>query len=311
MEREERLLEGVLAVDKPEGWTSFDVVAKVRGITRCRKIGHGGTLDPMATGVLPLFFGRSAKAADFVPLQEKRYLAEVRFGERTDTLDATGTVLERSGRRTGREAVEAALVGFRGEILQRTPMYSARRVGGERLYRIARGGRVVDRPVRRVGILALELLEFREDAQTAVLDIRCSKGTYVRVLADDLGTALGTGAVLTGLRRTEDLGFTGADCRTLEELRAAEEEGRFPSLLLGVDRLLEAYPAVRLSPRRETLFRNGVRLDARRTGGCPPDGIVRVYADGRFLGLGRTDRESGELRLLKLLCPERKETGSC
>ena len=174
-----RQLEGILCVDKPQDWTSFDVVAKMRGIADCHKIGHGGTLDPMATGVLPLFFGRSAKAMELMPVQDKRYTASIRFGVTTDTQDCTGNILSTSEKPVTKKALEAALAPLRGTIDQLPPMYSAVWVDGQRLYKLARAGKEVERPTRQVTIHRLDLLEFDPENRTCVIDVACSKGTYI------------------------------------------------------------------------------------------------------------------------------------
>ncbi|MEG1943594.1 MAG: tRNA pseudouridine(55) synthase TruB [Angelakisella sp.] len=198
---------GIICVDKPKDFTSFDVVAKARGITGCRKMGHGGTLDPMATGVLPLFLGRATKVMDIMPGEDKRYTASFRLGLTTDTQDITGTVLEESSMAITPAALENALLPLRGEISQLPPMYSAVQVGGRRLYDLARAGKEIDRPCRTVSIYTLELVSYDEATRQGVLDIACSKGTYVRTIIHDIGTALGCGGVLTALRRTETLGY--------------------------------------------------------------------------------------------------------
>lgn len=298
--RHSRVLEGILCVDKPEDWTSFDVVAKMRGIADCHKIGHGGTLDPMATGVLPLFFGRSSKATELMPVKEKRYTATLRFGLTTDTQDSSGKVLSESDLPVTKEALLGALQPFRGTILQLPPMYSAVWVDGQRLYKLARAGQEVERPRREVTIHLLELLEFDEAARTAKIDVRCSKGTYIRTLCHDIGEALGCGAVLTSLRRTETLGFTIGDCHTLEELKTASDAGTFESLLLPVDRVFEGYPRVFLSEKQTEMFLNGVRLDTLRVRHRAEDDVVRVYGAGHFLGLARIDHTIEELQIIKL-----------
>lgn len=300
-------LEGILCVDKPQDWTSFDVVAKMRGIADTHKIGHGGTLDPMATGVLPLFFGRSAKATELMPIQEKRYTAAIRFGITTDTQDITGKVLSTSDKPVTREALEAALVPLRGEIRQLPPMYSAVWVDGQRLYSLARQGREVERPLRDVTIYLLDLLEFDEAARTCVIDVRCSKGTYIRTLCHDIGETLGCGGVLTGLRRTETLGFTIEDCHTLQELQAAKEDGTIKSMLKPVDSAFRTYGRIYLSPKQSEMFLNGVRLDTNRIRHDEAADIVRVYGNERFLGLARIDHEIAELQILKLFVT--KENG--
>lgn len=307
--RHSRQLEGILCVEKPQDWTSFDVVAKMRGIADCHKIGHGGTLDPMATGVLPLFFGRSAKAMELMPNQQKRYTAAIRFGVTTDTQDCTGTVLSQSDQPVTREALEAALIPLRGTIEQLPPMYSAVWVDGQRLYKLAREGREVERPTRQVTIHRLELLEFDGEKRTCVLDVCCSKGTYIRTLCHDIGAALGCGGMLTALRRTETLGFTEADCHTLDELKAAADEGRFEELLLPVETAFRQYGRIFLSPKQTKMFLDGIRLDTNRIR-CPAEGdTVRVYGDGRFLALARIDRSIAELQIIKLFYT--KENPNC
>ena len=298
--------EGILCIDKPEGWTSFDVVAKCRGITGCRKIGHGGTLDPMATGVLPLFFGRAAKAPELMPVQEKRYLAGIRFGIATDTQDITGRVVSESSLPVTREALEAALETQRGEIRQLPPMYSAVWVDGRRLYDLARKGREVERPLREVTVRRLELLDFDPGARTCTIDVTCSKGTYVRTICHDLGQALGCGGALMSLRRTESLGFTQEDCLTLEELSALCAGGRLREALLPVDRAFRSYGRVYLSPKQAAMFRSGAVLDTRRVRHPDTAEPLRVYeggGSGRFLGLARVEPAAEELIIIKLFAP--------
>ena len=266
-----RQLEGILCVDKPQDWTSFDVVAKMRGIADCHKIGHGGTLDPMATGVLPLFFGRSAKAMELMPVQDKRYTASIRFGVTTDTQDCTGNILSTSEKPVTKKALEAALAPLRGTIDQLPPMYSAVWVDGQRLYKLARAGKEVERPTRQVTIHRLDLLEFDPENRTCVIDVACSKGTYIRTLCHDIGEALGCGGMLTALRRTETLGFTTADCHTLEELKQASEEGRFEELLMPVDGGMVTYPTLE---QKKAIIENTVGALRAMGYDCPKVGVL-------------------------------------
>ena len=194
-------MNGILLVDKPQDWTSFDVAAKIRGLCATRRVGHSGTLDPLATGLLVLFLGRATRAVSFAEAHDKRYLASFRPGLVTDTQDITGRVLERCERSVTERELEEALSAFRGEILQTPPMYSAIRIGGQRLYDIARRGGEVERAPRAVTIRSLELLG-RDENGDFLLDVRCSKGTYVRSVCRDLGEKLGTGAAMTALERT-------------------------------------------------------------------------------------------------------------
>ena len=298
--------EGIICIDKPQGWTSFDVVAKCRGITKCRKIGHGGTLDPMATGVLPLFFGRAAKAVDLMPQKTKRYLAGIRFGLTTDTQDVTGEVLSQSDAPVTREALEAALESQRGTIRQLPPMYSAVWVDGKRLYDLARQGREVERPLREVTVHRLELLDYNEKERTCAIDVTCSKGTYIRTICHDVGKALGCGGALASLRRVETLGFTQDQCVTLERLAEICQAGELERHLLPVDRAFAGYDRVFLSPRQAKMFRSGVVLDADRFRHPDTDAPLRIYEggeQGRFLGLARIEPSTRELIIIKLFAP--------
>lgn len=301
------LRDGVLCIDKPEGWTSFDAVARARGISGCRSVGHGGTLDPMATGVLPLFFGRATKAVGLVPDTDKGYIAGFRLGLATDTQDVTGRELSRSDLLVGRAALETALSAFRGEILQRPPMVSAVRVGGKRLYDLARQGIEVERAPRPVTIRSLELTAYDEATRSGTLEISCTKGTYIRTLLDDLGRALGTGGVMTSLRRIAALGFTLADCVTMERMEELAVRGELDDAVLPVERLFGSYPALALDERLARLFVNGVRLSLTELPERPPADVpLRVCCGGRFLGLARADGPSRTLVLIKLFETNRK-----
>lgn len=291
-------MQGILCINKPEGFTSFDVVAKMRRISGVRRIGHTGTLDPMATGVLPLLFGRATRLCDLMPRQDKRYTARFALGCTTDTLDSTGQVTARFDRRVSADEVEAALAPFRGEIEQLPPMYSAVQVGGKRLYELARAGQEIERPTRQVTVFSLTLTDFSEETQQGTLDIHCSKGTYVRTICHDLGMALGTGGILTGLVRTAAGGFTLADCMTLEE--AEQAANSLP--LLPIDAALQEYPALRLNAQQGRMFANGVRLLLSRLSE-QPEGICRVYhTDGTFLGLAGPAGE--ELKIIRLFASQ-------
>lgn len=295
------LYQGIICVHKPADFTSFDVVAKLRGICKQKKIGHGGTLDPMATGVLPVFLGRCTRACDIVPIQDKAYRATVRLGVVTDTQDTTGRVLEEHPAQVTREKLEAVLPRFRGEILQLPPMYSAIKVNGVRLYKLARQGNEVERPSRPVTIHSLELEEFDPQAQTFAISVHCSKGTYIRTLCHDIGQALGCGAAMDTLVRTRAMGFSLEECCTFPQIQQAADEGRLEELLQPVERVFLTYPALRLSADQTRMLLNGVRLDLNR---LPPiqGETVRVQSHtGRFLGLARTDRETQELVVTKLL----------
>ena len=201
-------MDGIIILDKPEDFTSFDMVAKMRRLLGTRKVGHAGTLDPMATGVLPIFVGRATKCCDILPNQNKRYTATFQLGYTTDTLDATGRVLTRTEVSATKEDVEKALESFRGEIMQLPPMYSAIQINGKRLYDLARQGIEIEREKRPVTIMELNLLSADDTQHIYQIDVACSKLTYIRTLCADIGEALGCGATMTALRRTEAAGFS-------------------------------------------------------------------------------------------------------
>ena len=271
---------GILIIDKPAGWTSMDVCAKVRGILREKRVGHGGTLDPMATGVLPVFVGRATRAVEFAENGRKEYDAGLRLGLVTDTQDVTGTVLETRPGAVGRAELEEALAAFRGEIQQIPPMYSAVKVQGKKLYELARKGQEVERKPREVTIYELELLEAESETDYR-LRCLCSKGTYIRTLCHDIGQALGCGGALYRLRRTMAAGFTLADAVTLEDLQAQGE-----ALLRPLDSLFARHSALTVrSPGQEKRVRCGNPVTLPGTA----DGTYRVYGqNGDFLCLSRS-----------------------
>ena len=280
---------GIVIIDKPTGWTSMDICAKIRGILHEKRVGHGGTLDPMATGVLPVFVGHATRAVEFAENSRKEYVAGIRFGLMTDTQDVTGTVLERRPASVSRAELEAILPRFTGAISQIPPMYSAVKIGGQKLYDLARKGKEVERKPRSVIIYELELLEQTEDGDWT-LRCACSKGTYVRTLAHGIGQLLGCGAALSSLRRTMAAGFTLEQAVTLEDVQRQGE-----SLLLPTDRYFAEYPAYIISSRaQETRCRNGNPvMDAALS-----DGTYRVYgSDGIFLCL--SEARGGTLTSVK------------
>ena len=290
-------MNGILALDKPSDISSFLACSIVRRLLGAAKAGHGGTLDPMATGVLPILLGSATRAMDLIPAQDKRYEATLRFGFVSDTLDACGKVTATGKPAPTRAALEAALAAFRGDILQVPPMTSALQKDGVRLYELARRGIVVDRPARPVTVYALDLIAFAGDAAT--IAVHCSKGFYVRSLCDDVGRALGCGAVMTALRRTEAAGIPLARCVTLNEAKALAA-GTLAERVLPTDTLFAAYPAVTVTAAQAVRFSNGgaLALDRLKT---VPAGVARVYGDtGVFLGLGCP--KDGELRITRLFC---------
>ena len=283
---------GILVIDKSAGWTSQDVAAKLRGVFHERRVGHGGTLDPMATGVLPVFIGRATRAAEFLESAEKEYVAGLRLGVVTDTQDTSGTVLETNSVCVTRAQLEAALRQFLGPIEQLPPMYSAIKINGQKLYELARRGQEVARKPRSITIHALELLE-GEGADWTVR-VRCSKGTYVRTLCHDLGRALGCGGCMSSLRRTRAGSFTLAQAVTMQQVLdfAAGQDPQ--QLLMPVDAVFAAHPPLIVTLGQAAKLKNGAQVKDWQF----QPGTYRVYAeDGEFLLLGRV--EGGVLTTIK------------
>lgn len=295
------MLNGILPVNKPTDFTSFDVIAKLRGITHTRKIGHSGTLDPMATGVLLLFFGGATKACSILPNEDKRYVARLKFGIITDTEDITGRVL--SEQRTDVTEEEFALVAqsFVGEIKQTPPMYSAVKVGGRPLYDLARKGKEVERPVKDIKVYAVKLLAFDGAEQTAQIEVHCGKGTYIRTLIADMGQALGCGAVMTELCRTEAGGFCLDECYSIEDIQRMADGGTLEEAMLPVERLFSSLPKLELCDFDAKLYQNGVPLELEKRGWDIIEGDLAVYdRSGKFLGVSYMNKEENELKLKKL-----------
>ena len=292
---------GVIVLDKPEGITSFWAAAQLRRITGEKKIGHTGTLDPMASGVLPVLLGGATKFMELLPCHDKAYRATFLLGTVTDTLDITGTVLSQRPVHAAAQDVENALAAFRGKIAQIPPMYSAVSKDGVRLYALARQGIEVEREAREVEIFSLQTDCFDEKKGEYTVDVHCSAGTYIRSLVSDLGEALGCGAVLTALRRTVANGFSADEAHTLDELRSCSAE-TLQSCIYSVDKVLSPYPAVSVTDKQATRFCNGGELNADRLHDLGADGLYRVYAPGgRFLGLGNLDSTKAQLAVRRLL----------
>ena len=289
---------GILLIDKPAGWTSFDVLAKLRGALGTRRLGHSGTLDPMATGVLAVFIGRATAAADRQPDHDKTYEATIRFGVRTDTGDVTGTVLEQSDAAVSAEALQAVLPRFTGAQMQLPPMYSAVKINGQPLYKAARKGQMVERTPRPITVYEATWLG-EEAPNEHRVRIACSKGTYIRVLAEDIGTALGVPATLAALRRVRAGCFTIGGCHTLPQVLEAAERGELEhnGWVLGADSAFAPLPVLTVGEQAKLHLFNG----------CPTshypvaEGRYRVYDEaGTFLGLATV--QGGVLRVEKLFC---------
>ena len=291
--------DGILVIDKPRDWTSMDVCAKLRGALGERRIGHCGTLDPMATGILVVFVGRATRAVEFTEGYDKEYEAALRLGLTTDTQDVTGRVLEERPAQVSREELEAALEGFRGSISQVPPMYSAVKVGGKKLYELARRGKEVERRPRQIQIHRLTLLGQGEEGDW-LLRVSCSKGTYIRTLCHDIGQALGCGGTLSRLRRTRVGPFTRGI--PLEEaLRRAKEEGP-QALLTPVEACFAQYPAFQTNPPQARSVYHGAAFPC-----TAQEGFYRVYGpEGAFLMLGKV--QSGEMRTVKSFFPPPNQT---
>ena len=293
MSGEQQTPSGILVFDKPQGFTSHDVVAKLRGILRTRKIGHGGTLDPMATGVLPIFVGGATKASDYAAAQDKTYEAGFTLGFSTDTQDTTGTVTAQSEKRVTEDEVRAALNTFLGAQKQVPPMYSAIKIDGQKLYDLARKGKDVERPARDITILDIALLDFDEQAQKGAFRVTCSKGTYVRTIVHDLGQKLGTCAAMHALTRIRSGVYTLAQAVTFETVERARDDGTLGRLFQPTDSLFADDPAVRLTAEgRDRALRGAVVFPRQAEGlaALAPGTLCRVYApDGQFLMLGRAD----------------------
>lgn len=292
---------GIICVNKPKDITSFGVVAKIRGIMREKKAGHTGTLDPMATGVLPIMLGGATRFLNFLPDSDKGYRAAFSLGITTDTLDITGNVLSQKEVNATSEDVKNALENFKGKIMQTPPMYSAKSVDGVRLYDLARKGIEVEREACEVEIKKLELVEASDDDNRYVIDVYCSKGTYIRSLIDDIGNLLGCGAVMTELQRTNAMGFSLDDCVTLEQLQSIRDNGgNFDEFIIDVEKILDCYDRVDVTTAQAKRFSNGGALDIDRIKVELSDNtLYRVYGDSEFLGLGQV--ESTELKVARLL----------
>ena len=280
---------GVLIIRKEKGYTSNDVVQVLRGILKQKKIGHTGTLDPDAEGVLPVCLGHATKLAEMLTAQEKEYEAGIRLGIMTDTQDMTGNVLQESSMQIGFEQLKAAADSFLGDYMQTPPMYSAVKIGGKKLYEIARKGKEIDRPARKVTIHSLELADF--DFPQARLYVSCSKGTYIRTLCHDIGCKLGCGACMSSLVRIRSGRFTLDQAITLDEVKALKEAGKIEDKILSLEELLSDLPAIRVSsPTVHRMLRNGNRIAAGDRQADPSvckDGqLVRAYdGDGILTGV--------------------------
>lgn len=286
-------INGVICINKPQDFTSFDVVAIMRRAAGTRKIGHGGTLDPMATGVLPIYIGRAAKTADLNPVSDKKYRATFRLGVTTDTEDVWGKVLTEDEKPVTLAEITDAVKAMQGDIMQMPPMYSAVKINGKRLYDLARQGIEVERAARPVTVYSIELSDYDRQNRTGTLDIHCSKGTYIRTIISDIGKKLGTGAIMTSLCRTMTAGFTLSDCHDIEKLRNMPPEDT-AKLVLPTERVFSCYDEVSLDDAQKKLFMNGMILDCGRMGiSYPADTRLRLKHGDTFIGVAKVNEENG------------------
>ena len=284
-------MNGIILIDKPQGWTSHDVVGKLRGILHERRIGHSGTLDPLATGLLVVFIGRATRAVEFAEADRKEYIAGLRLGMNTDTQDITGRIISKETDIPDEPEVRIAIERFRGELEQIPPMYSAVKIGGKKLYELARKGESIERKPRHITIFGLEITS-RSD-NDYILDVVCSKGTYIRTLCHDIGAALGCGGCMSSLRRTKSGVFSVDNAYTIAEIQEAADRGEEEKLLLPIDTLFAGYTKLSVDADSEKKLKNGCIINT-----SSPDGRFRVYSeDGEFLLLG--DVKDGVMKTVK------------
>ena len=296
-------MDGIIVINKPEGYTSFDVVSVMKKLFSQKKVGHAGTLDPIATGVLPILLGSATKAQDMFPNSDKEYIAEFKLGITTDTLDITGKALTQSNIYVNKFQVEEALKYFKGNIKQIPPMYSALKKDGKKLYELAREGIEVQREQRNITIKEIELMDFNEQEQTGVIRVLCSKGTYIRSICDDLGSNLGCGAIMTNLKRTMACGFKIDESLTINKARKLSEIGKLNEKVIGIDKIFMMYRYVNVSEAQAKRFKNGGSLDLLRTNiknNYRDKEKFRVYNKEKFLGLGIASKVEEQLLIYKL-----------
>lgn len=294
-------MNGILCMNKPQDFTSFDVIAKLRGILKIKRLGHAGTLDPMATGVLPVFVGTATKACDILPDNEKSYLAGFKTGLITDTQDITGKTVSEFSKRVTKEEIIEILPKFTGSVMQLPPMYSAVSVNGKRLYDLARQGIEVEREKREIFIDEIRLEEFNEDTQEGKLYVSCSKGTYIRTIINDIGELLGCGAVMTSLVRLSSGGFKLEQCLSFADVEKARDENRLEELIIPVEKVFSSLARLRLNEVQTRMYKNGVKLDLARVNNIKEN--VNDYAvygfDGAFIGTAFPEWEKGVLKVGK------------
>lgn len=298
-------LMGILPVNKPKDWTSFDVVAKLRGILKIKRLGHAGTLDPMATGVLPVFIGKSTKACDILPVDEKIYKAGFQLGITTDTQDSTGLTVSQSDLPVSLDILNQAADKFVGDIMQVPPMFSAVSIQGKRLYELAREGKTIEREARPRKVNFIEILSYDEEYRCGEMNISVSKGTYIRTLINDIGNSIGCGGIMTSLVRTRSAGFDLNECYTLEQIQQFADSQQLDKIILPIEKAFDqTYEKIKLNKRCTPLYKNGVKLRLEQVGinksNTENNKIYCVYDfEDNFLGLALADIINDQFKIYK------------
>ncbi len=304
-------MNGIICINKPAGMTSQRVVSIVRRICGEKKAGHGGTLDPEAEGVLPVLLGRATRISGYLLEGDKRYLARIRLGVRTDTQDLTGEVLSSSPVTVTEEQVKAAVLSMEGTQLQTPPMYSALKVGGRKLYELAREGREVEREAREITISSIKFLGPGEAPDEYVMEVACSKGTYIRTLCADVGEKLGCGAAMSALRRLEAAGLTLDRSVTPDRLEELAGEGRIMEAVIPAEDYFAQLPSLSVDNFYSRLLVNGCEVLAKKLGtSLPADSLLRLYRkEGAFVGLAQIiEKEEGPLVKLRVKLEDSDES---
>lgn len=295
--------DGILCMDKPKGFTSFDVIGKLRGILHFKKLGHAGTLDPMATGVLPVFVGKATKCCDILPNDDKSYIAEFKLGCATDTQDSSGNVVKSYPlRKVTRLDIENVIPQFVGNVQQIPPMYSAVSVNGKRLYELARQNIVIERPSREVVVYDIKVLSYDEDNLVGKLEISCGKGTYIRTIINDIGEVLNIGAYMTSLVRTSSGGFSLKDCFSFDDVEHAIQTNTIDSLIIPTERIFSHLPKIKLTENQTKMYKNGVKLTFEELSLQDVQDTYAMFSnEDIFLGIANADFQKNILRIGKNL----------
>ncbi len=294
-------MNGIICINKEKNYTSFSVIRELRKILNIKKIGHGGTLDPLATGVLPIFIGKATKAADMIINKDKIYIVDLKLGVSTDTQDITGNIIYSQDSYIDFDQFKKTVFNFVGEYSQIPPMYSALKVNGKKLYELARDGKEVFRVHRDVKIYKIDILNFDKSNQTAKLNVNCSKGTYMRTLCDDIGKSLGVGATLTGLIRTKTGDFSIDNSFTLEQIKNMSINDTIKYNMIPIESLFSKYPKIFLNEIDTKKFLNGVKLDISKIKYINGIDLYSVYDDlNNFIGLAKIDWDKNQLKINKI-----------